>query len=357
MAVDSDRRSKKRTTIRDVARLAHVAPITVSRVVNNSGYISPDTRLRVEAAIRELNYIPNTLAQSLRFQKTNTVALIVTDITNPFWTTVARGVEDACSEANINVILCNTDEKQEKLDNYINLLLQRQTDGLILVPTEGYNGPMLDNLAASHVPCVLLDRRMPGRDDFTVVRSDSVSGAYLLTRYLLGLGHRRIMMLSGSQEVSTGLERAEGYRRALIEAGLPVDDGLIWFGKFTQQSGYDMTARMIECVKPLPTAVVTANNFIAFGAQRALDDHHVRIPEEISLATFDDLPAPINPRPFLTTAVQNPYRMGQEAAHRLTLLLEEGAGVLPRDVVLPVELIVRASTAPPRAGVDLREGA
>jgi LacI family transcriptional regulator len=350
MALDDGKRSKRRTTIRDVARLAQVAPITVSRVVNNAGYISPETRLRVEAAIRELNYIPNTLAQSLRYQKTNTVALIVTDITNPFWTTVARGVEDACSEANINVILCNTDEKQEKLDNYINLLLQRQTDGLILVPTEGYRGAMLDNLAANHVPCILLDRRLPGRDDFTVVRSDSIGGAHLLTQHLLTLGHRRIMMLSGSQDVSTGIERAEGYRRALIEAGLAVDDDLIAFGKFTQQSGYDMTVRMIERFTPLPTAVLTANNFIAFGAQRALDDHHIRIPEDVSLATFDDLPVPINPRPFLTTAVQNPYRMGQEAAHRLAMLLEEGVGVLPRDIILPVELIARASTAAPRSG-------
>jgi LacI family transcriptional regulator len=342
------KKAKKRTTIRDVARLAQVAPVTVSRVVNNSGYISHETRIRVEEAIEQLNYIPNRLAQSLRYQKTHMVALIVSDITNPFWTTVARGVEDACSQHNLSVIICNTDEQQEKLDNYINLLLQRQIDGLFIVPTEGYNSLMLKNLVASRVPCILLDRILPDCQNLSVVRSDSITGSYLLTRHLLDLGHRRIMMLSGGKDVSTGTERAEGYRRALQEAGVPLDDHLIDFGRFTRDSGYEMTIKMLHQVHPRPTAIITANNFIAFGALAALDAHHIRIPEDISLATFDDLPTPINPRPFLTSVAQDPYRMGQEAVQRITALLEDGEDVQPQDVVLPVGLIVRSSTAPPR---------
>lgn len=342
------RASKKRTTIRDVARRAQVAPITVSRVVNNAGYISPETRQRVEAAIHELNYIPNTLAQSLRYQKTNMVALIVTDITNPFWTTVARGVEDACSAHNVNVIVCNTDEQQQKLDNYIQLLLQRQIDGLIIAPTEGYGGTMLETLVANHVPSILLDRTLPGGQPYSVVRGDSVYGGYLLTKHLLDLGHRRIMMISGSDQVSTGLERAEGYRQALREQGLTPDPALLRFGKFTQQSGYELTVNMLHTVSPRPTAIVTANNFIAVGAQMALDEHGIAIPDEMSLTTFDDLPGQLNPRPFLTTVVQNPYDMGQEAARRLIALLTEGDSPI-EDVILPVSLIVRASTAPPRS--------
>src|SRR5687768_13154477 len=122
-------------TIRDVARLAGVAPITVSRVINKAGYISDDTRLRVETAIAELRYIPNSLSRSLRSKKTNMIALIVSDITNPFWTTVTRGVEDACSEHKLHVILCNTDEDEEKLEEYVDLLRQKQMDGFIVVPT------------------------------------------------------------------------------------------------------------------------------------------------------------------------------------------------------------------------------
>jgi LacI family transcriptional regulator len=336
--------SKKRTTIRDVARLAQVAPITVSRVVNNAGYISDETRQRVEAAIQQLNYIPNTLAQSLRYQKTNMVALIVTDISNPFWTTVARGVEDACSAYNVNVIVCNTDEEQHKLDKYITLLLQRQIDGLIVVPTEGYNGAMLENLFSSHVPTIMLDRTLPGWHHLSTVRSDSVMGGYLLTKHLLDLGHRRIMMISGSDKVSTGSERAEGYRRALREYDVEVVPELLRFGKFSQQSGYEITVDMIKNMQPRPTAILTANNFIAIGAQIALDEYQIPIPDEISLATYDDLPAHLNPRPFLTTILQNPYQMGHEAAQRLITLLRDGDAPV-QDIVLPVNLIVRSSTA------------
>jgi LacI family transcriptional regulator len=338
---------KKRTTIRDVARYAQVAPITVSRVVNNVGPISSETRQRVEAAIQELNYIPNTLAQSLRYQKTNMVALIVTDITNPFWTTIARGVEDACSEYQVNVIVCNTDEKKQKLDNYLHLLLQRQIDGLIVVPTEDYDGTMLENLFANDVPSILLDRTLPHWKNHTIVRSDSVMGSYLLTKHLLELGHRRIMMVSGSNVVSTGLDRAEGYRRALREFGLSTDEELIRFGGFTRQSGYDIVSDAIRDDNPLPTAIVTANNFIAVGVINALDEQGIRIPDDISLATFDDLPEQINPRPFLTTVVQNPYQMGQEAAQRLIELLKSSYPARVQDIIMPVELIVRASTAPP----------
>jgi LacI family transcriptional regulator len=338
---------KRRTTIRDVARHAQVAPITVSRVVNNVGPISPETRQRVEAAIQELNYIPNTLAQSLRYQKTNLVALIVTDITNPFWTTVARGVEDACNIHSVNVIVCNTDEKKQKLDNYLNLMLQRQIDGLIVVPTEDYDGSMLENLFANAVPSILLDRTLPGWQNHTIVRSDSVMGSYLLTKHLLELGHRRIMMISGSNLVSTGLDRAEGYRRALEEFGVPIDPELIRFGSFTRQSGYDIVLEMLQTLHPRPTAIVTANNFIAVGVIKALDEQGIRIPDDMSLATFDDLPEQINPRPFLTTVVQNPYQMGQEAAERLISLLQGSEAALVQDIMMPVELIIRTSTAPP----------
>ena len=121
-------------TIRDVAHKAHVAPITVSRVINNSGYVSRDTRVRVEAAITELHYVPNTLARSLRFKKTRVLALILTDITNPFWTTVARGVEDVANANGFNVILCNTDEDEVKQHNYVQVLLQKRVDGFLIVP-------------------------------------------------------------------------------------------------------------------------------------------------------------------------------------------------------------------------------
>ncbi|MDQ7035828.1 MAG: LacI family DNA-binding transcriptional regulator [Anaerolineae bacterium] len=227
---------KKRPTIRDVAKLAGVAAITVSRVINNSGYTSDETRDRVERAIAELNYIPNSLSQSLRFQTTNTVALIVSDITNPFWTTITRGVEDVCNDHDLHVILCNTDEKEAKLSKYVNMLLQRQTDGFILVPTSAASINNVTTILQKHVPLVILDRQLP-QVDVDIVRGDSVEGAYQLTRYLIELGHQRIAMFSGPIEISTSEQRIEGYKRALQEADIAIDDELITFSGYTEAGG------------------------------------------------------------------------------------------------------------------------
>lgn len=335
---------KGRVTIRDVAKRAEVAPITVSRAINNSGYISPETRRRVEATIAELNYIPNTLSQSLRFQKTDMIALLVSDITNPFWTTVTRGVEDICNIHGLNLILCNTDEQNEKLENYIRLLLQRQTDGFLIVPT-GYDSNMIESVTSNHVPIVLLDRVLPG-SHIPAIISDNKNGAYRLTEHLINLGHRRISILSGKVEQSTSLQRVEGYRQALTDYGIPIDDELIIYGNFTQQSGYDAAMRVLNDVHPRPTALFAGNNFIAYGMQRAAMDCNLRIPQDISLVAFDDLPFQTYPPPFLTTAVQNPYRIGQEAANLLIKQIHGESAEITEDIILPIEIIVRDSSAP-----------
>jgi LacI family transcriptional regulator len=161
-------------TIKDVAKRAGVAPITASRVINNAGYVSEETRQRVEAAILDLEYIPNRIARSLRSKQTNTLALVLTDITNPFWTTVARGVEDAASQDGFSVILCNTDESDTKQYAYVRNLLQRQVDGILLVPSEN-SVNTLSLIEKQQVPVVVLDRRVPYEVD--TVRSDSVTGA------------------------------------------------------------------------------------------------------------------------------------------------------------------------------------
>ena len=333
----------KRPTIRDVAKTAQVAPTTVSRVLNNKGYISDETRQRVEEAIATLNYIPNSLSQSLRYQKTDTIALVVSDITNPFWTTVTRGVEDVCQEHDLHVILCNTDEKQAKLSNYVNMLLKRQTDGFLLVPTGKESDVIVNTILQKQVPLVVLDRVIDGIDVDTV-RSASEEGAYLLTRHLLELGHQHIALLTGSVAIYTSVERVTGYQRALQEAGLPVDERLILYGNFTQQGGYDMTHTMLTLDPPHPTALVAANNFIAMGMLRALSEARVRVPEEMSITSIDDIPFNIDPDPFLTVVAQQPYEMGCKAAELLIEQIKEK----PRkttEIILPVQFVVRRSTA------------
>jgi LacI family transcriptional regulator len=328
-------------TIRDVAKRAGVAPITVSRVINNSGYVSEKTRARVEAAIADLGYVPNVLARSLRSRRTNTLALILSDISNPFWTTVSRGVEDAASDAGFNVILCNTDESETEQDKYLHVLMQKQVDGVLLVPACSAVEP-IQFVQSQDTLVVVLDRLIPDAQADTV-RGDSEGGAYQLTRLLLSLGHRRIAMLSGPQGVSTAEDRVAGYRRALTEAGLDVDPALVYYGQFSLESGYTMTQQMLA-VTPRPSGLFAGNNFIAIGALRALRDAGLQVPEDLALVGFDDLPEDLVVDPFLTVVAQPAYEMGQRATELLLARLSGEAPEAYQEIVLPTALIVRRSS-------------
>jgi LacI family transcriptional regulator len=327
-------------TIRDVARRAGVAPITVSRVINNSGYVSAETRRRVEEAIAELKYVPNALAQGLRFNRTNVIALVVSDITNPFWTTVARGAEDAASEENLSVILCNTDENAVKQDKYVRLLLQRQVDGFLLVPSQN----TVESVALiqhQKVPLVIMDRQVSGVT-VDVVRGDSEGGAYDLTCYLIGLGHRRIAVLSGPKTASTSTQRVAGYKRAFADAGLKADSKLVSYGKFHQDSGYQRTREILTLLER-PTALFAANNFIAIGVMKALYEAGLRVPEDVSVVSFDDLPLGLLVQPFLTVVAQPAYDMGYRATKLLLKRIDNPDEASAEEIVLPTQLLVRQS--------------
>jgi LacI family transcriptional regulator len=336
-------------TIREVAKLAGVAPITVSRVINNSGYISPETRERVQAVIEQLGYVPNTLARSLRWHQTGTLALVLTDITNPFWTTVVHGVEDAASQSGYSVILCNTNESNEQENQYVNVMLQRQVDGILLAPVcSGSGEGPVRLIQRQKVPVVVLDRRLSGVSADTV-RCDSVQGAYDLTRMLIECGHRSIVLLSGPDNVSTATDRVMGFQRAIEDAGLVFDPEMVRYGQFTVQSGFDL-AKQLVAQGSVPDAIFAGNNFLAVGALRALRMSGLRVPEDVSLVGFDDLPADLLIDPFLTVAAQPAYRMGYEATRLLLgriLGPEEGAdkaeAEMPSEIILPVDIIQRRS--------------
>jgi LacI family transcriptional regulator len=331
-------------TIHDVAKRAGVGSITVSRVINNSGYISSETRERVQKAIVELGYVPNTLARSLRSRRTNTVALMVTDITNPFFTTLARGVEDAANEAGYTVIFCNTDESAAKEEKYLNVLLQKQVDGLLLVPTQR-NVNTIQQILKHGTPVVVLDRRI-SEVDVDTVRCDSLDGAYKLTEYLVSLGHRQIAVMSGAVGVSTADDRVAGYQKALVENGITIDERFIFRGEFTPDSGYSMTKQAINL--PLrPTALIAANNFITIGAMKALQEVGMKVPEDMALAGFDDLPPAIVTFPFFTVVCQPAYEMGTQAMQLLLKRLNDKEMGAFQEVILPTQLIVRRSTGPP----------
>ena len=331
--------------IRDVAKRAGVAPITVSRCINNSGYCSPETRSRIEAAITELGFVPNRLASGLRSKRSNTLALVLTDITNPFFTTIARGVEDVASKAGYTVIFCNTDESVSKEQMYVHMLLEKRVDGILLVPAQSTIDSVV-LIKKQHTPIVMLDRRVPDPQT-DVVRCDSEGGAYELTRLLLSLGHREIAILNGPRGVSTSEDRLHGYRRALEETGITAISRREYYGAFNQASGYEMTFKALAAAEK-PTALFASNNFIAFGALKALQEAGLRVPEDIAVVGFDDLPSALVTFPFLTVAAQPAYEMGRKAIEILLNKLSGGASDQYQEVILPAEIVIRQSSGQAR---------
>ncbi len=256
-------------------------------------------------------------------------------------------MEDAASDRGFNVILCNTDESEAEQAKYLTVLLQKQIDGIVLAPARSTAEPV-ELIQRQGVPVVVLDRYVPCAQ-VDMVRCDSVRGAYQLVRHLLTLGHTRIAMLTGPKGVSTAEDRVAGYRQALEETGLDANANLVYYGEFTQASGYEMTQQALTAASR-PTALFAANNFIAIGSLRALRDAGLQVPEDITLVGFDDLPPAFVIDPFFTVADQPAYEMGHRATE---LLLARLSGLAPTDfqeILLPTETIVRRSSGPPANG-------
>lgn len=317
--------------------------MTVSRVINNSGYTSPETRVRVERAIADLGYVPNALARGLRFKQTKTIALIMTDITNPFFTTLARGVEDTASQAGFTVIFCNTDESEAKEHKYLQMLLQQQVDGILLVPARSNSSESLKIIKKQNTPLIVLDRRVPPQTDVDVVRCDSETAGQRLVRLLIDAGHRRIGVLSGPKGVSTADDRVQGYRNALHQAGIGEHKNLIYRGPFTQESGYEMACHLLN-VHPRVTAVFAAHNFFAPGVLKRANELNLRVPEDLAIVAFDDLPSTLSHAPFFTVAIQPAYEIGKQATQLLFRRLNGTADKRHQEIILPVEIAIRESS-------------
>ena len=328
-------------TLHDVAKRAGVSPMTVSRVVNGSGEVSPRLRARVEEALAETGYMPNTLARSLRARRTDTLALLLPDMTNPFFTQLAQGVETAAREAGFSLLLANSDEREEEELRLVAMLLQRQVDGLLVVPAGGC-AEVIRFCQDQNVRVVVVDRRplVPGAD---VVRSDAEGGARGLGRLLVGLGHQLITVLTGPASVLTAVDRATGFTSALEEAGVPAPPVL--HGAFTIDSGHEMAVRAMG-KRPRPTALFAANNFIAIGVLHALDELGLRVPEDVAVVGLDDLPQAMVTFPFLTVAAQPAVEMGRQS---VAMLLDGLANPTraPRELILPTEIVIRKSSGGP----------
>ncbi len=334
-------------TIRDVAELAGVSPTTVSHVINKSRFVSPDTKARVFEAMRELSYQPNAIARSLRMKTSNTIGLIISDISNPFFTNLVRGVEDVANSRGKNLILCNTDEKTDKEEMYLRILRQKQVDGIIMAPTSG-SSKFLQQLLESGFPLVFIDRLLDGIDVPTVTVNNGEASCDAV-RHLTGLGHTAIGIVTGMRGISSTAERMKGYERALSESGIAVDEQLVVEGRSRVEGGYDATVRLLG-LKPRPTAIFATNNLMTIGVMRAVRDCGLRCPEDISVVGFDDFDWASAFHPFLTTVAQPVYEIGTTAVELLFKRMgAKRIQVDPERVVLKAKLVVRESTATPPA--------
>ena len=332
-----------RSTIKDVAKLAGVTAMTVSRVINNSGYVKDETRARVEEAISKLNYVPNKLGNSLRFNETKTIALLLHEIVNPFWLIVLQGVEQAASEQGFQVIVSNTFDPVKQFELLKNIL-SKQVDGVLLSPIQSDIAP-IEFAKQQNVPLVLMDHRIPEAEVDTV-RADSIFAATRLVQHLIDLGHERIAMVSGPEYASTAVDRVTGYRCALERANLPVDETMIYHGHYTIESGYDMTKKLLAARKP-PSAICVANNALAMGAWKALKEAGLEIPKDISMVAFDFRRPPLFSveEPFFTMAASSGYEMGRQATQLLLKRIRSKKVGPVEEIILPTEIIINRSTA------------
>lgn len=324
-------------TIRDVARTAGVSVSTVSRVLTGNAPVAPERRRRVVRATRALGYRPNVIARSLKQRRTTTLALVVPDITNLFFAEVARGVEDAAHRLGYALILCNAENDLRKERRYLEVLRERQVDGLVLVPV-GDRSSVRETW--TDLPLVLMDRVVPGlRVD--AVACDNESGVRLAVRHLVRLGHRRIGFIGGPRGLSTAEERARGFLAGLREAGLR--RATVARGPFAFETGLRAMERMLRA-RPRPTAVVASSDVMALGAIRAVYRAGGSVPETVSVVGYDGIAAAALVQPPLTTVAQPMLEMGRRAVELLVARITGTGGRLQRLLLRP-QLVVRESTA------------
>lgn len=328
-------------SIKDVASRAGVSVATVSRVLNDHPAVRPGTRTRVLAAVAELGYRPNVVARSLRTERTRTLGLVISDVLNPFFTELARSVEDEARAHGYSVIFGNADEQPDLQDHHVRTLLDRRIDGLLVSPTGGANQLMVEADQAGS-PMVFVDRWINGVD-VPVVRTDGRQAVRDLVAHLLSLGHRRLAIIAGLASTTTGSERVEAFREALREHGLPLPRHYIGKGDFQAASGRHATARFLDLSRP-PDAVFATDNLMALGAMDEIRSRGLRIPDDISLAAFDDIAWFVHTDPPITAVAQPTGELGRAAVRTL---IDRVEGRPADSVTLPARLVVRRSCGEP----------
>jgi LacI family transcriptional regulator len=337
-------------TIRDVARLANVSITTASAVINGKRSVKEALRLRVTKAMEALDYHPDIVARSLKVRRTNTVGIVIPDVTNPFYPEIMRGMEDVARRSGYSVFFCDSNEDEELEHSHLSALFSRRVDGVVIAPANPY--AVRDRLMRQRIPCVLFDRVPPNFPGAAVV-TDNFEASRQAVRYLIGLGHQRIGIVIPGAHLAAVVERLEGYRQALKEEHLAVREEYIRGVKIpdiTPKSAYQCGMELMRLPDP-PTAIFCANNRMTLGVMQALGELGIPYPECVSLLGFDDFDWAASAKPRVTTVAQPTYEIGKQTMQLLVQKMEGEKDELGSEsshlIVLPCQLRIRDSTAPP----------
>lgn len=324
--------------IADVAKMANVSTATVSRVITNAGTVKRETADKVLEAIKKLNYQPNMLARHLRRSETNTILVVVPDITNTFFSNVLRGIESVSIEYGYQVLLCDAQNLIERESSFFSNLGQKKADGMILL-TARSDQKILEELSEDH-PVVLACEYYEG-SKLPTVSIDNISSARKATEYLISLKHKRIGHISGPMNVVVGRDRLKGFHQAMAQHGLSVDSLLVQEGNFSYESGFNLMMKFLALDHP-PTAVFAGNDEMAMGAVKAAKAKGFSVPEDLSVVGFDDIKFASIFEPALTTIAQPAFEMGEKAMQLLLKILNNEE-LEKNQFMLADKLIVRDS--------------
>ncbi|AAM23502.1 LacI family transcriptional regulator [Caldanaerobacter subterraneus subsp. tengcongensis MB4] len=329
-------------TIKDIARLANVSVTTVSRVINNKPEgVSEETRQKILKLVKELGYQPNAIARGLVTKKTKTIGLIIPDISNPFFPDIARGVEDSAHIYGYNVFLCNTDDNLEKESEYIRALKEKYVDGIIFTSSSIPKHEHIIELVESGIPVVIMDRRVDSENIYGVFL-DNYEGGYIATKHLIDLGHEKIGCITGPLYTKSAKERLEGYKKALLDSGIKIDEKLIFEGDYKINGGIIGAERLLKDNKDM-SAIFACNDLMAYGAYKTIRSFGYKIPDDISVVGFDDIQLSQILEPQLSTIKQPAYDMGLTAA-RMLIKLIEGKKLKKKIINFRPQLVIRQST-------------
>jgi LacI family transcriptional regulator len=330
-------------TLKDIAEKTGVSPTTVSLVLNqkDDSRISASTREKILRAVKELGYQPKGMTQiAAPLPISPTIGLVISDIRNPFFTELASVIEDVASRFGYNIILCNTRENLKKEHEFLEVLWKRKIDGLIITPVD-YKESDLQNFLKYKIPVVVVDRYLQDIET-SVVLVDNIEGGYLAVEYLIRLGHKRIGIIKGRQNVTTGQERLQGYLKALEAHGLEIDESLMCDSLYTVEGGRQATRELLS-LSPPPSAIFSSGGVPTVGALLELKQQGVKIPRDLSFIGFDDDRWVQLIDPPLTVVAQPVQEIGTEAAQLVIQMIQGWGTGEPQRIMLKPELIIRES--------------